>query len=92
MANREYTAYQKQIISRYYDNTANIMLQRLSDLVSRLFLTDNDKQKEKLWKQAEIAMKKIGIKDGLVRHIMETKDVEILAKNLQDWLADAIKK
>ncbi len=68
-----------------------IMLQKLSELVSELYLAD-DAKKEKLWQRVRKAMSNLGVKEGLVKHIMEKKDVEVLAKNLQDWLAAANKK
>ena len=67
------------------------MLQKLSELVSELYLAD-DAKKEKLWQRVQKAMSNLKVKEGLARHIMEKKDVEILAKNLQDWLAAANKK
>ncbi len=87
MAKNEYSAYQADVIGRYYDNLDNIMLQKLGELVSELYLTDGDKKKEKLWQRVNKALVSLGIKEGLIKHIMEKKDVEILAKNLQDWLA-----
>jgi hypothetical protein len=92
MAKKEYSAYQSELIGRYYNNMDNIMLQKLSELVSELYLAEDDAKKEKLWQRVEKAMGNLGIKDGLAKHIMQKKDVEILAKNLQDWLAVANKK
>ncbi len=91
MAKKEYSAYQSELISRYYNIMDSIMLQKLSELVSQLYLAD-DAKKEKLWQRVQKAMSNLGVKEGLARHIMEKKDVEILAKNLQDWLAAANKK
>ncbi len=31
-------------------------------------------------------MIKLGIKEPLLTHILEAKDVEVLARNVQDWL------
>ena len=91
MTKKEYSAYQSEVISRYYSNMNVIMLQKLSELVSELYLAD-DAKKEKLWQRVQKAMSNLKVKEGLARHIMEKKDVEILAKNLQDWLAAANKK
>jgi len=92
MAKKEYSAYQSGLISRYYSNMDSIMLQKLSELVSELYLADDEAKKEKLWQRVAKAMGNLGIKDGLAKHILVSKDVEILAKNLQDWLAAANKK
>jgi hypothetical protein len=37
-------------------------------------------------------MVKLKAPPAIIDHIMQKKDVEILAKNLQDWLADKKKK
>ena len=92
MAKKEYTAYQADVIGRYYGNLDNIMLQKLGELVSELYLADSDTKKEKLWQRVNKALINLDIKPGLIKHIMEKKDVEILAKNLQDWLAAGKKK
>jgi hypothetical protein len=87
MAKKEYSAYQSDVIGHYYRNLDNIMLQKLGELVSELYLADSDTKKEKLWQRVNSALIKLDIKPGLVKHIMEKKDAEVLAKNLQDWLA-----
>jgi hypothetical protein len=92
MPQDEYSGYQKDIIKRYYDNRPDIMLEKLGELAGELYLESNPAKQEKLWKRAEKAMENLGIKSGLVKHIMQQRDVEILAKNLKDWLAQNQKK
>jgi hypothetical protein len=92
MAKKEYSTYQTEVIGRYYGNIDNIMLQKLGELVSELYLADSSSKRDKLWQRVNSALINLGIKSGLVRHIMEEKDVEVLAKNLQDWLAVKNKK
>jgi hypothetical protein len=92
MAKSEYSAYQSDVISRYYGNLDSIMLQKLGELVSELYLADSNTKKDKLWQRVNKALINLGIKEGLIKHIMDKKDVEILAKNLQDWLAVKNKK
>lgn len=77
--------YQQKIISNYYDNLDTIMLQKLSELVTELYLAETDKKRTTLWDRAEKAMMKLKIPQAIIDHIMKTKNVEILAKNLQDW-------
>ncbi len=38
MAGKEYSAYQRDVISNYYDNLDVIMLTKLQELVSQLYL------------------------------------------------------
>jgi phage-related protein len=87
MPKRDYSNYQLDVISNYYENVDTIMLQKLGELVTELYLADTQKKKDRLWERAHKAMLKLQIPPAIVAHIMQKKDVEILAKNLQDWLA-----
>jgi hypothetical protein len=89
MAKREYSQYQKDVISNYYGNLDAIMLAKLSELVSDLFLADTETKRERLWQRAHKAMLNLKIPPDIITHIMAKKDVQILAKNLNDWLARA---
>jgi len=86
MAKSDRSEYQADVISRYYDNLDTIMLQKLGELVGELYLADTDKQRDRLWQRAEKAIVKLKVPPAIVDHIMQKRDVEILAKNLQDWL------
>jgi chorismate mutase len=79
------TKHQHQIITRYYDNLENIMLQRLSELITELYLADKPARKKQLWERVHRAMVKLKVKPAIIEHIMEKQSVEVLAKNLQDW-------
>ncbi|MBC8481145.1 MAG: hypothetical protein H8D47_00570 [Planctomycetes bacterium] len=85
MSNKNMSKYQKDVISNYYNNLDTIMLQKLGELVTDIFLESSDAKKEKLWQRAEKAMQKLKIKPAIIKHIMEKKDIEILAKNLKEW-------
>ena len=88
MAKDEYSEYQKAKISSYYANLDTIMLGKLASLVSELYLVETEEKEkaERLWKKARKAMEKLNIPEAIINHITECQDVEILAKNLQDWL------
>ena len=87
MAKNDYSQYQKDIISGYYHNLDTIMLGKLSELVTELYLADTQARQNRLWQRANKAMIKLKVPPAIIDHIMEKKDVEVLAKNLQDWLA-----
>jgi len=87
MAKRDYSEHQIDVISNYYQNLDAIMLQKLGELVTELYLADTQKKKDRLWERAHKAMVKLKVPPAIVKHIMQKKNVEILAKNLQDWLA-----
>jgi len=86
MAKNDYSQYQKDVISDYYHNLDTIMLGKLSELVTELYLADTQAKQNRLWQRANKAMVKLKVPPAIIDHIMEKKDVEVLAKNLQDWL------
>ncbi len=86
MAKKEYSKYQQEVISQYYRNLDSIMLQKLSELVSDLYLADSPEKLDKLWDRVHKSMLKLKIPPAIINHIMQKRSVEILAKNLQDWL------
>ncbi|MHC4187294.1 MAG: hypothetical protein ACYST2_06665 [Planctomycetota bacterium] len=82
----EKSEYQKSVISSYYKNLDAISLGRLEGLVSELYLAGTERKKEQLWGRVEKAMRNLGVPKSIAEHILKRRDVEILAKNLQDWL------
>ena len=86
MNSKERSKYQKSVISGYYEHLDTIMLQKLQELVTELFLAETDAKKQRLWQRAQKAMEKLKVSPAIIDHIMEKRDIEILAKNLQDWL------
>lgn len=82
--NREYSAHQKKIISRYYENREAIDSQKLSELVTNLYLETNDKKRAKLWERAETMMERLEVPKSRIAHIMEQGDAAILAELVKD--------
>jgi hypothetical protein len=83
---KEFSGYQKKVIKDYYKNLDKIALAGLQELVSKIYLAESESKKEILWKQVEAALKKLKIPDAIAQHILQKRDVQILAKNLNDWL------
>lgn len=92
MAKSEYSDYQKDIISKYYRRMDTLMLQKLQELVSELYLADTDAKRKRLWERVHKAMVNLKVPPPLIEHIMAKKDVQILAQNLQDWLRSSGRK
>jgi len=88
MTGNERSEYQDKIVSRYYDNLDAIMLQKLSELVTELYLADTPARRNRLWQRVQKAMVNLKVPPAIMEHIMQKRSIEILAKNLQDWLAD----
>lgn len=81
-----YSKHQQKIILNYYKNLDTVKLQRLSELVTELYLCETHKKSQQLWAQVVKAMDKLGIPKPIADNIVAKQDVEILAKNLNDWL------
>jgi hypothetical protein len=91
MAERDYSNYQKKVISRYYENRDQIDEQRLSELVTNLYLATGEKQKVKLWKSAEDTMTRMKLPTTRIAHILEKQDPALLAEVVKDLTSGKIK-
>jgi hypothetical protein len=91
VSQREYSGYQKKVIERYYENLDGIMLQKLQELVTDLFLAKDGPKEDKLWDRAALAMKKLKVKPKIQEHIMQKRSVEVLASNVEDWIRQSKK-
>jgi hypothetical protein len=82
MAKGDYlSSSQQKIVKRYYQNIDTLALQKLSEFVSELFLAAGDpKKEEKLWAQVTTYLPKIGADETHVRRILAQKDLQALAK------------
>ena len=82
----DFTPHQKKIINRYYDNRDQIMLTRLQEIVTELYLADTEQKQNRLWKRAETAMKALKVPAPQIAHLLAQKKPEVLAQNLRLWL------
>ena len=89
---REYSNYQKKVISRYYENREQIDEQRLGELVTSLYLATGEKQRAKLWSSAEETMLRLGVPNSRVEHVVKKQDPAILAEVVKDLQSGVIKK
>lgn len=85
----DYTPHQKRIIERYYDRRDEIMLGKLQEIVTELYLAETDAKRRQLWKRAEKAMKALRVPEAIAQHILTQAKPEVLAKNLRQWLQQA---
>jgi len=92
MSKRQYSPYQRGLIRRYYEQLDVISLQKLQELVTELYLADSDAKRRRLWDRVEKAMIRLQAPEPIVRHILEKREVEILARNVQEWLKHTARK
>jgi hypothetical protein len=86
VAKQEYSNYQKKVIQNYYEHKDTIVLTRLQELVTDLYLSETEAKTKRLWQQVEKALDKMKLKPAAKAHILQKQDVQILAKNLNSWL------
>lgn len=87
--NRDYSNYQKKVIGRYYENREQIDSQRLSELVTNLFLAEG-KKRANLWETAEELMRRLKVPERRIQHVLESDDPAILAEVVNDLQAGRI--
>jgi hypothetical protein len=78
MGMENYSKHQQGIIKRYYENIDQITLQKLSELVTDLYLAEG-KKRDKLWQTAKGHMEKLKVPADRIDHVLAKKDVTLLA-------------
>jgi hypothetical protein len=81
----DYTRHQQGIIKRYYNNLDKIQTQRLSELVTELYLAEG-KKRDKLWESAVTAMQKLKLPQARIDHLVAKKDPALLAALVKELL------
>jgi hypothetical protein len=72
--------YQQGIVRRYYQHQDTIAVQKLSELVSELFLASDEKKKEKLWASVAQQLPKLDAEDTRCERVLAKRDLQELAK------------
>lgn len=84
---KDLTRYQRGIVNRYYENHESIQSNRLSEMLSDLWMEENPKKQAQLWEKAQSALLRLGVAVDKVAAVVETRDLEALGKLIQQ--ADA---
>ena len=77
---RDLTPYQKGVIKRYYENKDNLMAQKLSEIVSELYVCTDEKHACRLWERARKALANMEVNKQTVKWVCEKRDLETLAE------------
>lgn len=83
---KEYSKHQQKIIKNYYDNREAVSLQRLSELVTELYLAEG-KARERQWKYIVGALEKLAIPPDRIEHLQKKHDPALLAKLVEELMA-----
>jgi hypothetical protein len=73
------SSYQKGIVNRYYEHHDTILITRLSEIVSELYLAEG-KAAEKHWARAEKALAASKMQPAKFEGILKKRDVVKLAE------------
>ena len=79
------SSYQQRVIRDYYQNRDDIMLQRLGELVSELYLAE-EKARERVWKRVATALEKLKVPAKQIRHVVQSDNPTLVANLLKRLL------
>ena len=79
------SAYQQRVIRDYYKNQDAILIQRLGDLVTDLFLAEGQKR-VRLWKRVGEILEKLEVPKKQVDRIVKSDNPTLLANELKQLL------
>ncbi|MBL9081322.1 MAG: hypothetical protein JNK76_05920 [Planctomycetales bacterium] len=82
----ERSKYQENIIKNYYKNQDGILLQRLGEQVTDLYLAEGKARATK-WKQIRTTLEKLKIPATRIDHVVKADNPSLLAKLLEELLA-----
>ena len=77
--------YQQRVIRDYYKNQDAILMQRLGDLVTDLFLAEG-KSRARLWKRVAGTLEKLKVPKHQVQHIVQSDNPSLLVNLLKQLL------
>lgn len=83
---KQHSKYQQKIIKNYYQNREAMSLQRLSELVTELYLAEG-KARERQWGYIVGALEKLGIPEKRIEHLREQDNPQLLAKLVEELMA-----
>jgi hypothetical protein len=80
------TKYQQSVVKRYYENLDTVLLQRLGEQVTDLYLAEG-KKRAKLWDSVQTSLEKLEVPKTRIDHVRKSDDARQLATLLQELLA-----
>lgn len=82
----ERSKHQDKIIRNYYQNQDAILLQRLGEQVTDLYLAEG-KARAKQWQRAAATLEKLKVPASRIEHLVGSDNPALLAKLLEELLA-----
>lgn len=82
----ERSKHQERIIRNYYQNQDAILLQKLGEHVTELYLAEG-KARQRRWQSIVAALKKLKIPEARIQHLQQQDNPALLARLLEELLA-----
>lgn len=79
------SSYQDRIIKNYYQNRDSIMLQKLGELVTDLYLAEG-KARTRLWERITVALENLKIPATRIEQMVKSDNPTLVANLLQELL------
>ncbi len=80
--------YQDRVIRRYYQNQDQILIQRLGDLITDLYLAEGT-NRVRLWKRTVEILEKLKVPNDRVQHVFQSDNPALVAEVLKELLEKA---
>lgn len=81
---KDLSKHQEGIVKRYYEHHETIQSDKVSQIVSDLYLAEDDKARTKLWGRVQIALMRLNVDATLLANVVRKRDLEALAKIAAD--------
>lgn len=79
----DFSPHQQKIIKRYYNHFDSIQYQRLSELVTEIYLAEG-KKRDRLWTSVAESLKKMEFPAARIEHLLIKRDPQLLAGVLKE--------
>jgi len=77
---QELTPHQRGIVRRYYEHKDAIMYQKIAEIVSELYVCEDERKAAQLWTSAHKALVNLDAPKARVERLVANRDLEDLAK------------
>lgn len=80
MTDKNYSAYQRGVIKRFYDNRDTLAIQKLAEIVSDLYVETSEKKAKANWARVKTQLLAAGVHAHQADSIVDDQDLGALAR------------
>jgi len=77
---KDYSAYQRGVIKRFYENRDTLAIQKLAEIVSDLYVATSEKKIDAAWKRVTPHLLAAGVHKHQAATIVDDRDLGALAR------------